>query len=84
MLLLPITMSVVGAAVFVATAALMTAHFSHVPNGEYLVQLLITLPAIWIALFSPVAGWLADRFGRRRSRTCGFTSCRWLACWASA
>jgi len=66
MLLLPITMSVVGAAVFVATAALMTAHFSHVPNGEYLVQLLITLPAIWIALFSPVAGWLADRFGRRR------------------
>jgi MFS family permease len=66
MLLLPVTMSVVGVSVFVATAALMTGHFSHVPNGEYLVQLLITLPAIWIALFSPVAGWLADRFGRRR------------------
>jgi len=66
MLLLPVTTSVVGAGVFVATAALMTAHFSNLPRGEYLVQLLITLPAIWIALFSPVAGWLADRFGRRR------------------
>lgn len=66
MLLLPITMAVVGVAVFVATAAMMTKRFSHVPNGEYLVQLLITMPAIWIALFSPVAGWLADRFGRRR------------------
>jgi MFS family permease len=28
--------------------------------------MLITMPAIWIALFSPVAGWLADRFNRRR------------------
>ncbi len=23
------------------------------------------MPAIWVLLFSPVAGWLADRFGRR-------------------
>jgi MFS family permease len=67
MLLLPITMAVVGVGVFTATAALMIEHFARVvPNAEYLVQLLITLPAIWIALFSPVAGWLADRFGRRR------------------
>jgi MFS family permease len=66
MLLLPITMSVVGIGAFTATAALMSEHFKDVPNGEYLVQLLITLPAIWILLFSPVAGWLADRFGRRR------------------
>jgi MFS family permease len=66
MLLLPITMSVTGVSVFVATAALMTEHFRDVPKGDYLVQLLITMPAIWILLFSPVAGWLADRFGRRR------------------
>lgn len=67
MLLLPITMAVVGVGVFTATAAMMIEHFARlVPNAEYLVQLLITLPAIWIALFSPVAGWLADRFGRRR------------------
>jgi MFS family permease len=66
MLLLPITMSVVGVTVFTATAALMGEHFSDVPNGEYLVQLLITMPALCILLFSPLAGWLADRFGRRR------------------
>jgi MFS family permease len=66
MLLLPITMSVVGIGVFTATAVLMADHFKELPNGDYLVQLLITMPAIWILLFSPVAGWLADRFGRRR------------------
>lgn len=66
MLLLPITMSVVGIGVFTATAALMIEHFRHVPSGEYLVQLLITMPAMGILLFSPVAGWFADRFGRRR------------------
>lgn len=66
MLLLPITMAVAGISVFVATAALMIEQFKDVPNGDYLVQLLITMPAIWILLFSPVAGWLADRFGRRK------------------
>ena len=25
----------------------------------------VTMPSIWVLLFSPVAGWLADRFGRR-------------------
>ena len=40
MLLLPITMSVAGITVFVATAALMAEHFKDLPNGEYLVQLL--------------------------------------------
>lgn len=66
MLLLPITMSVVGISVFTATAHLMAEHFRDVPNADYLIQLLITMPAIWILLFSPVAGWLADRFGRRQ------------------
>ena len=66
MLLLPITMPVAGITVFVATAALMVEHFKDLPNGEYLVQLLITMPAIWIVLSSPIAGWLADRHERRR------------------
>jgi predicted MFS family arabinose efflux permease len=65
-LLLPISMAVVGIAVFTATASLMTERFKEVPNGEYLVQLAITLPALWILLFSPIAGWLADLVGRRR------------------
>jgi MFS family permease len=29
------------------------------------VNIVQTMPAIWVVLFAPVAGWLADRFGRR-------------------
>lgn len=65
-LLLPITMAVVGIAVFTATTSMMIERFKSVPNGEYLVQFAIAVPALGILLFSPIAGWLADRLGRRR------------------
>lgn len=65
-LLLPITMAVMGISVLTAVVPAMQEHFKAVPNSDYLVGLLLTVPAIWILLFSPVAGWLADRFGRRR------------------
>jgi len=64
-LVLPVTLAVVGVAIFTATVAQMQAHFSDIPNGKYLVNLLQTMPGFWIVAFSPVAGWLADRFGRR-------------------
>lgn len=64
-LLLPITLAVIGVSAFTATVAQMQAHFKDVPNGDYLVNLLQTMPGFWIVAFSPVAGWLADRFGRR-------------------
>ena len=63
MLLLPITMAVMGISVLTPVVHLMLAQF---PNHEYLViGGILTMPAIWVLLFSPVAGWLADRFGRR-------------------
>ena len=65
-LLLPITLAVIGVSVFTATVAQMQAHFKDVPNGDYLVNLLQTMPGFWIVAFSPVAGWLADRFGRKQ------------------
>ena len=64
-LLLPITLAVIGVSVFTATVAQMQDHFKDVPNGNYLVNILQTMPGFWIAFFSPVAGWLADKFGRR-------------------
>jgi predicted MFS family arabinose efflux permease len=64
-LLLPITLAVIGVSVFTATVALMQEHFKNIPHGDYLVNLLQTMPGIWIVVFSPIAGWLADRFGRR-------------------
>jgi predicted MFS family arabinose efflux permease len=76
-LLLPITLAVIGVSVFSATVPMMQANFRGVtffgsptiwgsPAGDYLVNLLQTMPGFWIVAFSPVAGWLADRFGRRR------------------
>lgn len=64
-LLLPITLAVIGVSVFTATGAQMVDHFRNVPRGDYLVDLLQTMPGFWIVFFSPVAGWLADHFGRR-------------------
>jgi MFS family permease len=76
-LLLPITLAVIGVSVFSATVPIMQANFKGAtffgmstlfgsPTGDYLVNLLQTMPGFWIVAFSPVAGWLADRFGRRQ------------------
>jgi MFS family permease len=40
--------------------------FADVPGHEWLVPMIITVPSLCIALFSPFAGLVADRFGRRR------------------
>ncbi|MDO1445431.1 MFS transporter [Rhodocytophaga aerolata] len=40
--------------------------FSSVENAEFLVKLVLTLPALLIALFSPITGRLIDRHGRLR------------------
>ncbi len=38
--------------------------FSEVENAELLVQLVLTIPALMIAIFSPITGRLIDRHGR--------------------
>src|ERR1700691_280902 len=66
MLLLPITMAVMGISVLTPVVPLLLEQFKNAPNHEYLViGGVLTMPAIWVLLFSPVAGWMADRFGRR-------------------
>lgn len=40
--------------------------FAYVPNHEFLVPMIITVPSLCVALFSGVAGMIADAFGRRR------------------
>ncbi len=42
----------------------MSAEFSDQPNAEFLVKLVLTLPAFFIATVSPLAGILIDRYGR--------------------
>ena len=62
----PITLTVMGIVLLAPVLPQMQAHFADVPNADFLVPLVLTIPALCIALFSPAAGWLADRFGRRR------------------
>src|ERR1700722_8234912 len=66
LLLLPITLAVMGISVLAPVVPLLLEQFQGVPYHEYLVMGgILTMPAIWVLLFSPVAGLMADRFGRR-------------------
>jgi MFS family permease len=66
MLLLPITLAVMGISVLAPVVPLLLRQFKDAPYHEYLVMGgILTMPAIWVLLFSPAAGWMADRFGRR-------------------
>ena len=67
LLLLPITMAVMGLIVLVPVLPGMTAHFRDVPGVDYLIPLMLTLPALCVALLSPVAGLVVDFFGRRKT-----------------
>lgn len=39
--------------------------FAGVPGSAFLVPIALTVPALCLALFSPAAGWIADRVGRK-------------------
>lgn len=39
--------------------------FSSVEGAAFLVPMALTIPALCVALFSPLAGWLSDRVGRK-------------------
>jgi MFS family permease len=66
-LLLPITMAVMGIVLLVPVLPEILREFEHVPGAPYLVQLgILTMPAAGVLVFSPLAGTLADRYGRRR------------------
>ena len=67
LLLLPITMAVMGLIVLVPILPAMTAHYRNVPGVEYLIPLMLTLPALCVAVLSPVAGIVVDFFGRRKT-----------------
>jgi MFS family permease len=41
-------------------------HFAGDPHADTLVPLMVTAPGMMIALCSPLVGWAADRFGRRK------------------
>ena len=67
LLLLPITMAVMGLVVLVPVLPGMMQQFHDVPGVQFLIPLMLTLPALCVALLSPIAGIFVDFFGRRRT-----------------
>lgn len=65
-LLFPITLSTMAIVLLAPVVPQLMAEFHTVPNADYLVPIVLTMPALCIALLSPVAGALGDYFGRRR------------------
>lgn len=66
-LLLGSSLTIVGSVMVTSVLPKMMAEFvPSNPHAALWVPLAITGPALTIALFAPVAGWLADRFGRKQ------------------
>lgn len=64
-LLLVSTLTVMAGATIAPSLPAMRQHFSAVPNADYWVRLVLTVPALFIAIGAPIAGGFIDRFGRK-------------------
>ena len=65
-LLLPSGLSIMAIVVLVPILPLLLEHFKSLPGAAYRVPMLLTIPAACLIFASPIAGWAADRFGRRQ------------------
>ncbi len=59
-------MTMLAGAVVSPSLPNITAVFREIPNAELLTRLIITIPALFMALMSPIAGWFIDSFGRKK------------------
>jgi MFS family permease len=65
-LLIPITVSTMAIVLLAPILPKLQAEFASAPHADYLVPMVLTMPALCIALLSPIAGAVGDYFGRRR------------------
>lgn len=65
-MLLASSLTVMSGALIAPALPRMAEVFAEVPHADFLTKLILTIPAIFIALLSPVAGWLVDHFGKLR------------------
>jgi MFS family permease len=64
-LLLTSTLTVMAGATIAPSLPGMQVHFADVPNTEYWVKLILTIPALFIVIGAPIAGIMVDRIGRK-------------------
>ena len=65
-LLMVAVLPVMAIVSLVPVMPLLLEEFKEVPGSEFLVPIALTVPALCVAIFSPLAGWLSDRIGRKR------------------
>ncbi len=65
-LMLTAVMPTMAIIALVPVLPLLLREFAEVPGAAVLVPMALTIPALCVALFSPVAGWLSDKLGRKR------------------
>ena len=65
MILATSIMPVMAIIALVPVLPMLLKEFASVKGHPFLVPIALTVPALCVALFSPVAGWLSDRLGRK-------------------
>lgn len=64
--MLPVSLSTMGAVLLAPIIPKLFEQFRDLPNAPYWIPSLLTVPALCVAIFSPLVGLFADRIGRRR------------------
>lgn len=64
-LLLSSSLTVMAGATIAPSLPAMRDYFASVPNVDYWVRLVLTVPALFIAISAPFVGTIIDRFGRK-------------------
>lgn len=64
-ILLASTLTVMSGATIAPSLPAMQAHFSDLASSEFWVRLVLTVPALFIAIGSPIAGQAVDKIGRK-------------------
>lgn len=65
-LLLASSLTIMAGATIAPSLPDIEAHFGETENAALLTRLVLTLPALFIVISAPFAGWLADRHGRQK------------------
>ncbi len=65
-LLVASTLTVMAGATISPALPAIREFFADIPNPDLMVRLVLTLPALFIAIGAPIAGTIVDKFGRKR------------------
>ena len=65
-LLVTATLSVMAGAIISPSLPALEEHFAATPQVDYLTRFIVTIPSIFMATAAPFAGYVIDKFGRRK------------------